>query len=251
MSSSAIVIRHLVKRFGPQTVLNGVSLEVREGETLVVMGRSGCGKTVLLRHIIGLIKPDSGAVLVDGLDVPSLGPKALADLRKRFGMVFQSSALFDSMTVEQNVGLALRKHSRLPEAQVRERIAASLGRVELEGVDDLLPSEISGGMKKRVSLARAIATSPEFMLYDEPTAGLDPVTARAINRLIVRLKEGLSVTSVVVTHDVDSAFHIGDRIAFLHQGDIRFIGTPDQARRTDDPVVDEFINGDRTPKSGG
>ena len=245
MKQNVIVIRHLVKRFGSQTVLDSVDLDVRDGETMVVMGRSGCGKTVLLRHIIGLVRPDSGVILVDGLDVPRLGVKALTQLRKRFGMVFQSSALFDSMTVEQNVGLALRKHSGLSEAEIRDRIAASLGRVELKGVEDLLPSELSGGMKKRVSLARAIATSPEFILYDEPTAGLDPVTARAINKLIVRLKEGMSVTSVVVTHDVASAFEIGDRIAFLHEGDIRLTGTPDEVSCSDDPVVDEFINGEQ------
>jgi len=246
MSYTAIAIENLVKGFGSHVVLGGLNLEVQEGETLVVMGRSGCGKTVLLKLIIGLVKPDSGAILVDGLDVPTLKVKALAELRKRFGMVFQSSALFDSMTVEQNVGLALRKHSRLPEREIRGRIADSLRKVDLEGVDDLLPAELSGGMKKRVSLARAIATLPEFVLYDEPTAGLDPVTARSINKLIVRLKEGMSVTSVVVTHDVVSALQIGDRIALLHEGAIRSIGTPDEVLHTADPVVQQFVNG-QTP----
>ena len=227
-------------------MLNDVNLEVQDGETMVVMGRSGCGKSVLLKHIIGLMKPDSGAVLVDGLDITKLDTKALAAVRKRFGMVFQSSALFDSMTVEQNVGLALRKHLGLPEEEVRRKIAASLEVVELEGVEDLFPSELSGGMKKRVALARAIAIDPEFILYDEPTAGLDPVTSRAINKLIVRLKERMSVTSVAVTHDVLSAFEIGDRIAILQDGAIRFEGTPDETRHCDDPIVDQFISGERT-----
>ena len=239
-----ITIKALYKSFGDKPVLKGLDLDILEGETLVVVGRSGFGKSVLLKIIIGLLKLDSGSVLVDGVDVTKVSYRQLQEIRKKFGMVFQGSALFDSLTVEQNVGLALRKHSGLPEEQIRERIRECLHLVDLSGTESLYPSELSGGMKKRVGLARAIAMKPKFVLYDEPTTGLDPITARAIDRLIVDMQEKLGITSVVVTHDIDSAFFVGDRIAMLHHGVIHFLGTPTEIADSVDPIVKQFITGE-------
>ena len=237
-----IVAQNLIKRFGDQLVLKDLNLEIVDGETMVVMGRSGCGKSVFLKIIIGLLRPDSGTVLVDGRDVTKVRYKELKEVRKRFGMVFQGAALFDSLTVQENVGLALRKHTRLPEVAVMDRIEECLRMVELEGTEDKYPAELSGGMQKRVGLARAIAMNPQYILYDEPTSGLDPITARSINKLIVDLQSRLSTTSIVVTHDIDSAFYVGDRVAMLYDGVIRFVGTAEAFRTVEDEIIRQFID---------
>ncbi len=231
------------KSFGGSEVLRGVDLAVRRGETVVVLGGSGSGKSVLLKHTVGLHLPDAGEVVVDGIDVPSCSDDELTEVRKKVGMLFQSGALFDSMTVFENVAFPLREHTDRDEDSVAARVAEVLGLVELEGVEELMPASLSGGMRKRVALARSIALEPRALLYDEPTTGLDPVTATTINELIRSLQRRLGVTSIVVTHDIRSAFAVGDRIAFLHEGRIRFDGGVDEARRTEDPVLRRFLRG--------
>ncbi|HID11448.1 MAG TPA: ABC transporter ATP-binding protein [Candidatus Latescibacteria bacterium] len=239
----ALIIRELKKSLGGKPVLQGVDLEVRNGETLVILGQSGCGKTVLLKHIIGLMKPDEGEIWVDGKDITKLSFKELIKVRRQFGMVFQASALLDSMTVAENIGLSLRRRGRLSKEEIRRRVSEALEMVGLKGWENALPAELSGGMRKRVGLARAVVTRPRFLLYDEPTAGLDPVMARSIDRLIVHLKEHMSSTSIIVTHDIVSAFSVCDRIAFLHDGTIRFLGYPEEVRHSEDPVLREFFSG--------
>ena len=234
---------NVTKSFGEKDVLVGVSLAIREGETVVVLGGSGSGKSVLLRHAIGLHKPDSGRVFVDGEDITELSERELIEPRKKVGMLFQASALFDSMTVEDNVAFALREHTDWDEARVRERVIEVLGLVELEDIGEQLPSSLSGGMRKRVALARAIALAPRAILYDEPTTGLDPITANTINELIRGLQRRLGVTSIVVTHDIHSAFTVGDRIAFLNEGRIYFDGGVQEARSTQEPVLKRFLPG--------
>jgi phospholipid/cholesterol/gamma-HCH transport system ATP-binding protein len=232
------------KSFGDLAVLRGVDLEVRRGESVVVLGGSGSGKSVLLRHTIGLIQPDRGTVWVDGTDVTTLGEDGLVETRKRIGMLFQAGALFDSMTVEDNVAFALREHTDWTESRIAERVREVLGLVELTPtVGESMPAELSGGMRKRVALARAVALAPAGILYDEPTTGLDPITATAINELIRNLQHRLGVTSIVVTHDIHSAFTVGDRIAFLREGRIAFDGTVDEARATGEPVLRAFLQG--------
>jgi len=232
------------KSFGALAVLCGVDLDVRRGETVVVLGGSGSGKSVLLRHTIGLIHPDRGSVWVDQTDVTHLDEDALIETRKRVGMLFQAGALFDSMTVEANVAFALREHTGWDEARIGERVREVLGLVELSPtVADVMPAALSGGMRKRVALARAIALAPEGILYDEPTTGLDPLTATAINQLIRSLQQRLGVTSIVVTHDIHSAFTVGDRIAFLREGRIAFDGSVDEARSTRETVLRTFLQG--------
>lgn len=231
------------KRFLGNQVLKGVNLTIPKGETVVVIGRSGCGKSVLLKHIIGLMRPDSGSILVDGTDVASLRGDDLYEFRKKFGMLFQSSALFDSLSVWENVGLGLAEHTKLSKQEIRRRASEKLALVGLEGVEDARPAELSGGMKKRVGLARAIAMDPEVILYDEPTTGLDPIMADVINHLIVRLRSTLKVTSVAVTHDMKSAYQIGDRLAMLYDGKIVFEGTPEEIRHTQDEAIRQFIEG--------
>ncbi len=245
MSNLMIEAKNVVKAFNGRTVLNSLSLEVRKGETLVIIGRSGCGKSVFLKHTIGLIQPDSGEILVDGVNVSNLPFKELNQLRMRFGMLFQGAALFDSMTVGENVGFNLIEHTSMKPKEIYERVEESLELVGLKGIQEMKPSELSGGMKKRVALARAICMRPEILLYDEPTTGLDPIMADAINDLIVRLhdNETLKVTSLVVTHDMVSAYKIATRIAMMYQGKIIHIGTPDDIRNSKDPVVQQFING--------
>lgn len=238
-----IEVRKTVKSFKGRLVLNQLNLTVNRGETLVIIGRSGCGKSVLIKHMIGLLRPDSGDILIDGTDLAPLSLKQLNAMRMRFGMLFQGSALFDSMTVGENVGFSLIEHTDLSEKAIHERVEESLELVGLKGIQELKPSELSGGMKKRVALARAICMRPEILLYDEPTTGLDPIMADAINELIIELHDKLKVTSIVVTHDMTSAYKIATRIAMMYQGRIIQIGSPDEIRNTKDPVVRQFITG--------
>jgi phospholipid/cholesterol/gamma-HCH transport system ATP-binding protein len=238
-----IGIRGLRKSFGRQLVLDSLDLDIARGETLVVIGRSGCGKSVLLKHITGLVRPDAGEILFEGEDMTRFDRKKLFQMRMHFGMLFQSSALFDSMTVGENVALPLRKHSGLGEDEILRVVGAKLELVGLTGVQDQYPAEMSGGMKKRIGLARAVAMDPQVVLYDEPTTGLDPIMAAVINELIRTLQRELRVTSVVVTHDIKSAYHVGDRIAMLHEGTIIYSGTPDEVRGSDDPVIRQFVEG--------
>jgi phospholipid/cholesterol/gamma-HCH transport system ATP-binding protein len=241
-----IKVEDLHKSFGPKHVLRGVDLEVRKGESMVVIGGSGSGKSVLIKHIIGILRPDSGRVLVDGVNITGLGEEELYQVRKKFGMLFQGAALFDSLKVWENVGFALLRSRTYTDRIVREIATEKLRLVGLSEVEDLMPSELSGGMKKRVGLARAIAHGPEILLYDEPTTGLDPIMADAINELIVQMKERLSVTSVTITHDMQSAYRIADRIAMLYEGRIVEVGSPEEIRNTANPVVRQFITGSAT-----
>ena len=231
------------KSFGQKPVLQGVDLAIERGETIVVLGGSGTGKSVLLRHAIGLMRPDAGSVYVEGAAIESLNEDELIPVRKRLGMLFQGAALFDSMNVFENVAFALREHLDLDEGEIEQRVARNLELVELDGVEDLMPSDLSGGMRKRVALARAIALEPAAILYDEPTTGLDPIIAHSINLLIRSMQRKLGVTSVVVTHDILSASAVADRIAFLHEGKIRFHGTFEEAASSGDEVLRNFIAG--------
>ena len=238
-----IQIRELRRKLGSKQVLDGVNLEIRQGETLLIMGRSGTGKSVLLKHIIGLMTPDSGSITVDGVDIVGMSEQELSAVRRRFGMLFQGAALFDSLTVGENIALPLREHSGLPEREIRKRVAERLEWVGLTGVENMKPASLSGGMKKRVGLARAIAMDPQFVLYDEPTTGLDPIMADVIDQLIRSLQQRMGVTSVVVTHDMQSAFKVADRMALLNDGRVVFLGTPDEVRATRDPLVRQFVEG--------
>jgi len=230
------------KAFGPKRVLAGLSLTIPDGQTTVLIGFSGTGKSVALKHIVGLLVPDEGRVVVDGEVVSDLDRKGLAVLRGKIGYVFQFAALFDSMSVGDNIRLGLRRRG-LAEEAIRERIAESLRVVDLAGAEERFPAELSGGMRKRVGLARAIALRPKYILYDEPTTGLDPVTSAIIDQLMVRTRQEYGVTGVVVTHDMRTAYTVGDRIAMLYQGGIRQVGTVDEIRATTDPVVRQFIEG--------
>jgi phospholipid/cholesterol/gamma-HCH transport system ATP-binding protein len=238
-----IEVIDLHKSFGDNRVLKGVNLKIHKGQTMVIIGRSGCGKSVLLRHMIGLMKPDSGRILVDGVDITKLKNDDLYEMRKKFGMLFQGAALFDSMSVWENVGLGLIEHTDLSEEEIRKKVCEKLEMVGLSKLEDVKPAELSGGMKKRVGLARAIAMDPPVILYDEPTTGLDPIMADVINELIRRLQNSLSITSVAVTHDIKSAYKIGDRLALLFNGKIVFEGSPDDVRSTNDELVRQFIEG--------
>jgi phospholipid/cholesterol/gamma-HCH transport system ATP-binding protein len=229
-SSPFLECRDVHKRFGDKRVLAGVDLEVRRGETMVVLGASGSGKTVLLKHMNGLIRPDRGEVWIDGRNIVGLEEPELLEVRKKVGMVFQGSALFDSLTLGENVAYPLREHTGWSDERVRARTREVLGLVGLDGSEHLYPAELSGGMKKRAALARALALRPQALLYDEPTTGLDPSMKQRINRLIRDLQRQLGLTSVVVTHDLESAFAVGDRLALLHEGRIRFVGTPEEGR---------------------
>jgi phospholipid/cholesterol/gamma-HCH transport system ATP-binding protein len=243
--NSPIKIRviNLHKSFSENQVLRGVDLEVRQGESMVVIGGSGSGKTVLIKCIIGLIRPDEGEIYVDGLEITSLSEKKMNEVRKKFGMLFQWGALFDSMSVWENVGFGLRRQRNLKDQEIRKIASEKLGLVGLKNVEDLMPSELSGGMKKRVSLARAIAMEPEILLYDEPTTGIDPIMADAINELIIQMREQLRVTSIAITHDMKSAYKIGDRIAMLFQGKIIEVGNPEEIKNSSNSVVQQFIQG--------
>ncbi len=243
MSRPFIRYVDLHKAFGPKEVLRGVNLDVEEGETVVVLGGSGSGKSVLIRHTVGLHRPDRGEVWVDGTEVTHLDEDELIETRKKVGFLFQAGALFDSMTVYDNVSFALREHTDWDDERVRDRVREVLALVELEGVDDLMPSDLSGGMRKRVALARAVVLAPRAILYDEPTTGLDPITANTINDLIRSLQERLGITAIVVTHDIHSALSVGNRIAFLYEGTIRFHGTTAEAREAKEPLLRNFLQG--------
>ncbi len=245
MTEDNVVIRveNLVKEFGGRSVLDGVSFEVRKGETFVIMGGSGCGKSTVLRHLIGQLRPDSGKVYLFGKDIITLKESQMDELRKRFGMVFQSAALFDSLTVEENISLSLREHTKLDEHIIKIMVKMKLELVGLRGFGHLYPSQLSGGMKKRVGLARAIALDPEIIFYDEPSAGLDPIVTAVIDKLMLDLSEKLSITSVVVTHDMDSVFRIADRIVMLYKGKILQIGTKEEIKNSKNEYVQQFING--------
>ena len=232
------------KAFGSREVLRGLSLKVAEGEIAAIVGPSGCGKSVLLKHIVGLLAPDSGAVVVAGRSVPELDRESLAELRRRIGYVFQFAALFDSMTIAENVGMGLRRLPGWGGRRIAERADECLEMVGLEGLGDRYPAQLSGGQRKRAGLARAIAASPEYLLYDEPTTGLDPVTTSVIDTLILRMRDELGVTGLVVTHDMTSAFRVADRITFLHEGRARFSGAPDELRDAPDAVLKGFVEGD-------
>jgi phospholipid/cholesterol/gamma-HCH transport system ATP-binding protein len=238
-----IDIVDLNKSFDGNHVLRGATVSVGRGESLVIIGGSGSGKSVLLKHVIGLLRPDSGKVIVDGEDVSALDEDGLNEMRKKFGMLFQGAALFDSMTVWENVGFGLRRHTSMSDAEIKELAIEKLRMVGLTGVEDLMPSELSGGMRKRVGLARAIAMSPAILLYDEPTTGLDPIMADAINELIIKMRERLHATSIAITHDMKSAYKIADKIAMLYNGLIIAEGTPDEIRNSADPVVRQFVEG--------
>ncbi len=238
-----ISVEGLRKAFDDHQVLQGVDLSVRSGESMVVIGGSGSGKSVLIKNVIGLLVPDAGHVTVDGKIVAELKRTELNKLRRRMGMLFQYAALFDSMNVGENVAFALRQHTKMKDTEIKDRVEEVLGWVGLEGVEEQWPAELSGGMKKRAGLARAIALGPEIMLYDEPTTGLDPILADQINDLIIDLNERLHVTSISITHDMVSAYKIADRIAMLYRGKIEEMGTPEEIQSSSNPVIQQFIHG--------
>jgi len=238
-----IVLQDVFKAFGEKVVLDGVSLEARDHETLAVIGPSGAGKSVLLKSIVGLLPPDAGSITVGELRLEDLDGDELVALRRDVGYVFQFAALFDSMTIADNVAMGLRRMRDMTEKSIDDRVHECLDLVELEELGPRYPSELSGGQRKRAGLARAIATKPRYLLYDEPTSGLDPVTGTVIDRLIIRMRDELNVTAVMVTHDMNSAYRSADRIAMLYAGRIRFVGTPDEFRGATDPVVRSFVEG--------
>ncbi|MEP7002277.1 MAG: ABC transporter ATP-binding protein [bacterium] len=238
-----IQLKDVHKSFGPKRVLDGFTLDVHEGETMVIIGYSGTGKSVAIKHIVGLLEPDSGEVLVDGLNVPELPRRELYALRSRIGYVFQFAALFDSFTIGENVAMGLRKQGELDDREIVTRVDEALDLVDLPGVSDRYPAELSGGMRKRVGIARAIALRPKYILYDEPTTGLDPVTSAVIDQLMVRMREKLNVTGIVITHDMRSAFTVGTRIAMLYEGHVRWEGTVAEIQVTKDPIVRQFVEG--------
>ncbi|MDP2913941.1 MAG: ABC transporter ATP-binding protein [Candidatus Aminicenantes bacterium] len=238
-----IGIVDLHKSFGSKKVLNGVNLEIPKGETMVVIGQSGSGKSVLLKLLIGVMTPDRGEIRIDGMNVAPLCGEERLRVTRKFGMLFQAAALFDSMTVAQNVAFGLKRYTDLGPDEIAGRVADSLAKVGLRGIERLMPHELSGGMKKRVGLARAIAYGPEIILYDEPSTGIDPIRADAINELIVLLKKEMNVTSVVITHDMVSATKVADRMAMLYEGRIIALGTPEEIKNSADPIVQQFIHG--------
>lgn len=231
------------KRFGDLVVFDGLHLDIPTGKITSVLGRSGGGKSVLLKHIIGLLKPDQGQVLVDGRDIVVMSERELNEVRRRFGMLFQEAALFDSMTVGENVAFPLREHTDMSEEEIRARVRQKLADVGLAGIEEKMPSELSGGMKKRVGLARAIALDPEIILFDEPTTGLDPITSSVINHLIADTQKRLGATCVIISHDIETVFSISDKVAMLYEGRVEAEGSPEEMRQSDNPVVRQFISG--------
>lgn len=242
-STPMIQFEAVHKAFGTQKVLNGLNLEIPRGRTTVIIGRSGTGKSVLLKHVMGLLKPDAGIVRVDQTDLSTLNPTQLLHLRRRFGMCFQNAALFDSMTVEQNVAFPLIEHTRETPAQIKEKVIEKLRQVGLVNVEKKMPSELSGGMRKRVGIARALALEPEIMLYDEPTTGLDPIMSGAIDDLIRETQERLGLTCVVISHDIKATFRIAHQIAMLYEGKLLEQGTPDELRVRPNPILQQFLEG--------
>jgi len=243
-----IEARQLKKSFGPQRVLDGVDLRVEKGESAVIIGRSGGGKSILLKHLIGLLRPDEGDVIIDGESIAGMNERQLLKVRRKFGMLFQGAALFDSLTVAENVAFVFQREGKLTEPEISKKVDQALDMVDLGGTQDKKPAELSGGMRKRVGLARAIVYEPEIVLFDEPTTGLDPIVADSIDQLIVRVREQLEVTTVAVTHDMRSARRIGQRILMLYHGRIHFTGTPDEVFRSKDPLVYRFVNGISDPQ---
>lgn len=243
MSGALIEVRDLVQKIGGQEILRGLSIGVRRGETLVLLGKSGGGKSVFLRHIIGLMHPVSGTIRFEGRDITMLGEREMEPVRKKIGMLFQDGALFDSMNVFDNVAFPLRERGERDPAVVRAKVAEALGMVNMAGHDHKMPVNLSGGMRKRVALARAIISPPDVLLYDEPTAGLDPIVSDSINRLIRHLQQALHVTSLVVTHDMVSCYHVADRVALLDAGRIYFVGTPAELKESRDRVIRDFVDG--------
>ena len=238
-----IKLVEIYKSFGQQRVLDGLNLDIEDGKTTVIIGGSGGGKSVLLKHIIGLLKPDSGQVIVDGVDIALLNDRDLNEVRKKFGMLFQEAALFDSMNVMGNVAFPLREHTGKKEKEIEEIVRERLKAVGLTGIEDKMPSELSGGMRKRVGLARAIAMHPRIVLFDEPTTGLDPVMTEAINQLIVETQKEFGLTCVVISHDVQSIFTVGHKIAMLYEGRIIEYGTPEEVKKSSNPVLRQFLSG--------
>jgi phospholipid/cholesterol/gamma-HCH transport system ATP-binding protein len=243
-----IEVRDLKKSFGAQKVLDGVNFRIEQGDSVVIIGRSGCGKSVLLKHLIGLIRPDSGEVIIDDEHLNALDERRLLEVRRKFGMLFQSAALFDSLNVAENISFVLRRERALSEKEIAERVEEVLEMVELPGTQKKKPSELSGGMRKRVGLARAIIYKPEILLYDEPTTGLDPVVSDSIDQLIIRVREQLKITTVVVTHDTRSMRRVGQRILMMVSGKIYAAGPPEEIFSSQDPVVHRFVNGISDPK---
>ena len=237
-----IVVENLVKKFGNREILKNVSFEVYEREVFVLMGGSGSGKSTTIKHIIGLLKPTSGKIVIDGIDITQLSQNELIEFRKKMGYLFQEGALFDSLKIWENVGFYYLENTKKDKKWIYNLAKEKLAMVGLKGVEELYPSQLSGGMRKRVSLARAIATNPEIILYDEPTSGLDPVMSAIIDKLILKLRDEIGVTSIVVTHDLESAFSIADRMAIIHKGKIYAIGTPEEIKKNEDPIVQQFIS---------
>jgi phospholipid/cholesterol/gamma-HCH transport system ATP-binding protein len=250
-----IEVRSLMKNIGTQEILRGIDLEVGHGETLAIIGRSGGGKSVLLKHLIGLMRPDSGQIWIEGQNITGMSERNLSSIRQKIGILFQSAALFDSMTVAENIAFPLREAGERDSKVLRTRVSEMLEVMELSGEEEKMPVNLSGGMKKRVGLARSIIRQPSCILYDEPTSGLDPVVSDSINRLIRRLQRRFGVTSIVVTHDMKNAFDVADRIAYLHEGRIYFHGTPDELRQSTDKLIQDFLLGrseeQLTPKAFG
>ena len=238
-----IEFRKVQKAFGPKVIYKDLNLDIHENESITIIGGSGMGKSVMLKMLIGLLKVDDGTIHFDGKNIVTMSPEELTHTRRRIGMLFQGAALFDSLTVAGNVSYGLREHLKMSEKEMARRVSESLAQVGLPGIETMWPADLSGGMKKRVGLARAIAIRPEVLLYDEPTTGLDPINTTRINQLILELKQKLNVTSIVVTHDMGSAFYVSDRIAMIDRGEVIFTGTPDDIRTTSDPRVRDFVEG--------
>ena len=243
-----IEVRDLQKRFGKQKVLDGITFRIESGESAVIIGGSGCGKSVLLKHLIGLIRPDAGEVIIDGQKITGLSERELLKVRRKFGMLFQSAALFDSLSVAENISFQLKREKQLSGKEIRERVEEVLEMVELPGIQEKKPSELSGGMRKRVGLARAIIYKPEIVLYDEPTTGLDPVVSDSIDQLIIRVRERIKITTVVVTHDTRSMRRVGQKILMMVNGKIYAAGTPEEIFSSEDPLIHRFVNGISDPK---
>jgi len=231
------------KYFRDKRILSGLNLEIETGKITTIIGRSGCGKSVMLKHIVGLLRPDDGKVFIEGEDISEMTPQELSKIRKKMGLVFQNGALFDSLSVEENISLGLREHTDMSAVEISKKVARFLEMVGLPGIEKYRPSELSGGMKKRISLARALSMDPKYVLYDEPTTGLDPIMSAIIDELIINLNEQLKITSIVVTHDMGSVYEISNRVAMLHYGVVRFIGSVNDLKTTDDDVVRQFIEG--------